>query len=202
MIRAALLTLVLLFAAGCSSTPPPKPAYFLLDPGKPPSMKALRTAGVPATASVSFVDVAAPFAADGFVYQVNGHKWESDPYNQFLVSPADMMTSILRNWTRDSGLYGEVALPGTGGGQEYVIDCDLTELYGDFQNPSKPEAVVTIAAQLFHNTDKGRVLVLRRILTQRTPVAARTPEALIAAWSEGLRVELNLLLRAIGSGGA
>jgi hypothetical protein len=109
-----------------------------------------------------------------------------------------MMTSIIRNWARGCGLYGDVALPGAGGRQEYLIDCDLTELYGDFQNPSRPEAVVTIAAQVFHNTDKGRVLVLRKNLTQRVPVAARTPAALIEAWNEGLRVELNLLLRALG----
>jgi cholesterol transport system auxiliary component len=198
MSRLVFLTLPFaLFAAGCAFKPVPKPEYFMLNPGKPPSLAEMKSAGSTATASVAFVDVAAPFAADGFVYQVSNDKWEIDPYNQFLVSPADMMTTILRNWTRESGLYGDLALPGTGGGQGYVIDCDLTELYGDFRNPMRPEAVVTISAQVFHNTDKGRVLVLRKVLTQRVPVAARTPSALIDAWNEALRVELNLFLRAL-----
>ncbi len=192
------LACLLVFVAGCSSMPPPKPKYFLLDPGKPVSMKALRPSNAPATASVSFVDVAAPFASDGFVYQVTPGRWETDPYNQFLVSPADMMTSSLRNWTRECGLYGDVAVPGAGGGQDYLIDCDLTEIYGDFSNPFAPRAILTIEAQVFHRTDKGRDMVLRRTFTQSVPVASRTPDALVEAWNEALRSELSLLLRALG----
>lgn len=200
MSRAAysLLSCLVLLVTGCSFTPPPKPQYFLLDPGKAPSMKELRPSDSGATAAVSFVDVAAPFASDGFVYQTKPGEWETDPYNQFLVSPADMMTSIIRNWTRESGLYGEVAVPGAGGGQDYLIDCDLTELYGDFSNPLMPEAVLTIEAQVFHRTDKGRVIVLRKTYTQRARITERRPAALIAAWNEALRVELNLLLRDLG----
>jgi uncharacterized lipoprotein YmbA len=200
MNRAAFSTLACLvtFAAGCSFTPAPKPQYFLLDPGKPVSMKSLRPSDSPANAAVSFVDVAAPFASDGFVYRVSPGTWETDPYNQFLVSPADMMTSIIRNWTRESGLYGDVALPGAGGGQDYLIDCDLTEIYGDFRNPSAPRAVLTIEAQVFHRTDKGRDMVLRKTFTQSVRIASRTPAALIEAWNEALRVELSQLLRALG----
>ncbi|MGH8045849.1 MAG: ABC-type transport auxiliary lipoprotein family protein [Chthoniobacterales bacterium] len=201
MKRAAFFALIALIVSGCSTAPRAKPEYFMLSPGKPASMQALKPAGGAVTASVSFVDVAAPFAADGFVYRVSDDRWETDPYNQFLVSPADMMTSIIRNWTRESGLYGDVAMPGAGGSQEYVIDCDLTELYGDFRNAGKPEAVVTIEAQVFHNTDNGRVLLLRKTFSERVPVAARTPVALVNAWSEGVREELSQLLRAIGDSG-
>jgi uncharacterized lipoprotein YmbA len=198
MKNALIFATAALLAAGCSSAPKAKPEYFMLNPGKPASMQALKPSGTGATASVSFVDVAAPFASDGFVYRVSDARWETDPYNQFLVSPADMMTSIVRNWARGSGMYGDVAMPGAGGTQEYLIDCDLTELYGDFRNPGKPEAVVTIEAQVFHTTDKGRLLLLRKIFTQRVGVADRTPAALIGAWNEGLRVELSELLGAIG----
>lgn len=200
MNRAAFSTLagLVLLTAGCAFKPAPKPDYFLLDPGKPVSMKAIRPSNVPATAAVSFVDVAAPFASDGFVYQVSAGRWETDPYNQFLVSPADMMTSIIRNWTRESGLYGDVAVPGAGGGQDYLIDCDLTEIYGDFSNPSEPRAVLTIEAQVFRRTDKGRDVVLRKTFTQSVRIASRTPAALVEAWNEALRVELSQLLRALG----
>jgi uncharacterized lipoprotein YmbA len=184
--------------AACAFHPPEKPRYFLLDPGKPPSMEALRPSETPASAAVSFVDIAAPFASSGFVYQTGTHHWETDPYNQFLVSPADMMTSILRNWTRESGLYGDVAGPIAGGGQEFLIDCDLTELYGDFRNPAAPQAVLTMEVQVTRATDKGRVIVLRKTFRKTVPVAARTPSALVDAWNEALRQELSLLLRALG----
>ncbi len=186
-----------LFAACSSFNPPPKPRYFTLDPGRTASLEALRTANSRATAAVSFVDVAAPFAADGFVYQTGNHSWEVDPYNQFLVSPADMMTSVLRSWTRESGLYGEVAAPGAGGGQDVYIDCDLTELYGDFRT-SRPTAVLTLQVQISRQTDKGRVIALRKTFSKTVPVASRTPTALVEAWNEALREELSLLLRALG----
>jgi uncharacterized lipoprotein YmbA len=193
-----LACLAALLLAACAFHAPPKPRYFVLDPGKPPAMEALRPANAPANAAVSFVDVSAPFASDGFVYQTGNHHWETDPYNQFLVSPATMMTSIVRNWTRDSGLYGDVAGPMAGSGQEFLIDCDLTELYGDFRNPSAPLAVLTLEAQVTRATDKGRVIVFRKTFRKTRPVAARTPEALVVAWNETLREELSLLLRALG----
>lgn len=199
MKRSALLFALTAALAACSSfNPPPKPQYFALDPGHAPSMKSLRPAGNTATASVSFVDVAAPFASDGFVYRTSAHRWEVDPYNQFLVSPADMMTSILRNWLRGSGLYGEVAATGIGGGQDYVVDCNLTELYGDFQNPNAPVAILKLEAQVLRLTDKGRVVVLRKTFSHEVPFGERTPAALVEAWNEALRVELNELLRALG----
>jgi ABC-type uncharacterized transport system auxiliary subunit len=85
-----------------------------------------------------------------------------------------------------------------GGGQEFLIDCDLTELYGDFRNPSAPRAVLTLEAQVTRATDKGRVIVLRKTFRKMVPVAARTPAALVDAWNEALRQELSLLLRALG----
>jgi uncharacterized lipoprotein YmbA len=192
-----LLAGCLALLAACGSNPPPKPEYFVLDPGKPASLRAMRSGEAPAVASISFVDVAAPFAADGFVYQTGPHRWEVDPYNQFLVSPADMLTSILRTWTRESGLFGEVVMPGAGGGHDYYIDCDVTEIYGDFQSPFSATARLTLQVQVFRQTDKGRVVVLQKKLSQTQPVAARTPQALVAAWNEALRIELNQLTRAI-----
>lgn len=185
--------------AACSSfNPPPKPQYFVLNPGRAPAMGALGGAKAKATASVSFVDVSAPFASDGFVYQTSAQRWEVDPYNQFLVSPADMMTSVLRNWFRESGLFGVVAETGVGGGQDYLIDCHLTELYGDFSAPGAPSAVLKLEVQVFRSLDKGRVVVLQKTLSRTVPFGQRTPAALVEAWNEALRVELDELLRALG----
>jgi uncharacterized lipoprotein YmbA len=186
-------TIAILLAAclaGCAFFPPGRPAYFLLDPGKPPSFAAMRSG---ATAAVGFADVAIPFASGGFVYRVNGGRWETDPYNQFLVSPAQMMTALTRNWVAESGLFRDVAVPGEGGGQTYLINCAVTELYGDFQNPPAPQAVLAMRVQVF---SQGR-LVREATLSQSVPVRARTPEALVAAWNEALRLNLTALLKSL-----
>lgn len=186
--------IAMLLLGGCALGPRPEVRSFLLDPGQPPQMKSVATN---AAASVTFVDVGAPFSSPGFVYQLSADRWEVDPYNQFLVSPADMFTSILRNWVRESGLYGSVALPDEGGGQEYVIDCDVTELCGDFRNPTKPTAILKMDAQVFRRTPNGRELVLDRTFEQSVPFEERRPQALVDAWNEALRLNLETLLGAL-----
>jgi len=188
-----------IFAAGlllssCVFGPRGEPKYFVLNPGEPPSMKAMRTSE---TVSVNFVDIGAPYSSAGFVYRLNDDRWEVDPYNQFLVSPAEMMTSVLRNWIQESQLYGNVAIPGEGGGQTFIIDCDVMELYGDFQDPSSPKAVMKFEIQVFKRQPNGRDLVLRKTFSQSIPFSQRTPQALVDAWNEGLRISLDQLLGAL-----
>lgn len=187
-----LLTSILLGA--CAFGPTPEPKSFLLNPGPAPGMAAMRA---DVSASVSFVDVGVPFSSDGFAYQISPERWEIDPYNKFLVSPAEMFTGILRTWLRESGLYRSVALPDEGGGQAFVIDCDVTEFYGDFQDPSSPKAVLKMDVQVFKRTSQGPELVLRRTFEQSIPFQERRPQALVDAWSEALRLNLDALLGAL-----
>ncbi len=191
MMRPTIAILLAACLSGCSLFPSGRPAYFLLDPGKPPSFAAMRSR---ATAVVGFAGVATPFAAGGFVYRVNGGRWETDPYNQFLAGPGQMMTSLVRNWIRESGLFRSVAIPGEGGGQTFLINCAVTEMYGDFQNPFAPQAVLTMRVQVFGSQ---RRLAREVTLSQSVPVRARTPEALVEAWDEALRLNLTALLKTL-----
>lgn len=179
---------------GCAFGPRPEARSFLLDPGQPPQVKTL---GTGASASVTFVDVGAPFSSPGFVYQLTADRWEVDPYNQFLVSPADMFTGIVRKWVRESGLYESIALPDEGGGQAFLIDCDVTELCGDFRDPAKPMAILRMEVQVFRRTPNGRELVLDRTFDQSIPFGERRPQALVDAWNEALRLNLEGLLAAL-----
>lgn len=156
-------------------------------------MRSIRSDG---TVSVTFVNVGIPYSSDGFVYQLAGDRWEVDPYNQFLVSPAEMMTGILRNWLQDSQLFRNVAEPGEGGGQTYVVDCDVTALYGDFRNPSAPRAVLTMEFQIFRRTSSGLELAMKKRFSEAVPFAERRPEVMIDAWNSGLRINLEQFLAA------
>jgi Uncharacterized protein conserved in bacteria len=190
------LVVTALLLSGCMTGPRPETRSFLLDPGQPPKMESLATG---ATASVTFVDVGAPFSSPGFVYQLSADRWEVDPYNQFLVSPADMFTGILRQWIRESGLYRSIALPDEGGGQMFVIDCDVTGLCADFQDRTKPRAILRMEVQVFRRTPNGRELVLDRTFDQSISFEDRRPQALVDAWNEALRLNLEALLGALAA---
>ncbi len=182
--------------AGCALGPRPETKFYALDPGPAPSLRAL---GGNATAAVNYVEVAAPFAGSGFVYQLAGGRWETDPYHQFLAAPADLFTGMLRKWVRDSGYYRFVAEPVGQGGQDDLIEASLVELAGDFREPSAPRAVVALRVQVFRRTADGRVVVLDRTFRQSVPVSGRTPEALVTGWNEAVRLAFSEMLRALVS---
>jgi uncharacterized lipoprotein YmbA len=184
--------------ASCSHAPEAKSKYFALDPGKPVSLQALQSITEPVSASATYVHVSAPFASDGFVYQVSPYQWDVDAYNQFLVPPSDMLTSILRSWLRDAGF--PASLPESKGKDDrsFVIDCRVTEFYGDFRNLAAPRAVLSMDVQITRKTPQGP-LTIQKSLTKSVAVSQRTPGALVDAWNEALRAELTEILRVLGS---
>lgn len=187
-------TLAALALAGCAGFERNVPAKFLLDPGEPPSFAGMRRSG---TATVSFVNVDFRSAAGGFVYKVSPTEWEIDAYNGFLVAPSQMMTSVVRQWISNSRQFSSVAVAGDPGGQEWVIRCSVSELYGDFQFPGSPEAVLTMDVQLFRNQGGKQVLISESTLERRVPVAESRPRALVEAWNVALREVLTELSRAL-----
>lgn len=194
----SMLGFLVLALASCSHAPQAKPKYFLLDAGKPVSLQSLQSITSPVSASATYVHVSAPFATDGFVYQVSATQWDVDAYNQFLVPPSDMLTSILRSWLRDSGF---PAHPPDAKGKDdrsFVIDCRVTEFYGDFRNLAAPRAVLSMDVQISQKTPQGPVTI-QKSLTKSVAVSQRTPGALVNAWNEALRAELMEILRVLGS---
>lgn len=179
---------------GCAGFERNVPASFLLDPGDPPSFAGMRRSG---TVAVNFVDVGLRSAAGGFVYKISATEWEIDPYNGFLIAPSQMMTSVVRQWVSESGQFSSVAVAGDPGGQEWVIRCSVSELYGDFQLPGSPEAVLTMGVQLFRNQGGELTLVSDGTFERRVPVAERRPQALVEAWNVALREVLTELSRTL-----
>lgn len=190
----ALLLATVLASGGCALVAPrPTPQTFLLAPGKPPVVKT--TMG---NASVTFVDGSAQFGAGNFQYRLSDADWETDPYNRFLNSPQEMMTVILRTWLAGSRQFSSVLLPGEGGVANLRIDTEVSELYIDFRNPEYPYAVVTMEIavhQIVNSAVKSQIL--KRTFSARVPVAARTPEAFVAAWEIALRRNLESLTVAL-----
>lgn len=183
--------------AGCALISPQwVTQQFAIDPGPAPQTFANRIK-VPGT--ISFVDVAPAFGGANFVYSLGGGEWETDPYNQFLIPPGEMFTGILRKWITDSAIFPMVALPGDGRTPGIIIETRVGELFGDFANLDAPEAVLSMEVQVFSLRGGVRTLMMEQRFETRTRVRERTPEALVEAWSAGLRGTLALLLRGLAT---
>lgn len=175
---------IALVIAGCSlrQASPTKLSYVLetVRPGQ------ARPTSSPAILRVRRVQVAAPFEGRGFVYRTSDLGYEADFYHEFLTSPGNLIAGQLQGWLGASGLFRGVLPSGGNGGASYIIDGNITALYGDFRNSSAPTAV--IAAEFFVSAedDAAAKIVFNRRYRQEIPVAGRTAEDLAQGWSKAL----------------
>jgi cholesterol transport system auxiliary component len=132
------LTVFMLMAPGCSK-PSANSRYYVLEttrPATPPAKEGKAILAVPR------FTVDAAYAGRGLVYRLDEYRYESDAYNEFLVSPAVMITEKTRDWLSASGLFAQVLGAGSSVDATHRIEANITALYGDFRDKDKPKAVV------------------------------------------------------------
>jgi hypothetical protein len=169
---------------GCGTNPVWKQqAFAFTAPGDP-------TASVTRTNLVALtkVTISPMFRNQCFTYRTGEETYEQDPYACFLVPPERSLTEAIRGWMRERGAFGDVIEPGSGLAPSVIVEAAVNELDGDFRKPGQPLAVMSIRFTVYDvNEDgPGRVL-LDKTCAVETPLAQRTPAALIAAWDGDLR---------------
>lgn len=84
------------------------------------------------------------FSGKGLVYRMGEFEYQSDFYNEFLVSPAAIITEKTRDWLAASGLFGMVLDTGSMVDPTHFIEGNITALYGDFRDKLSPKATMEI----------------------------------------------------------
>jgi cholesterol transport system auxiliary component len=120
----------------------------------------------------------------GLVYRTGESAWSADYYNEFFVAPADMLTQDLRAWLGASRLFAEVLDPGSLAAHGYILEGNVTSLYGDLA-PAQggPRAVAEMQFLLLKSGDERQV-ALSRGYSESAPMAANTPQELVRALRE------------------
>ncbi|HLH53501.1 MAG TPA: hypothetical protein VKY92_07785 [Verrucomicrobiae bacterium] len=73
-----------------------------------------------------------------------------------------------------------------------ILEASINELYGDFRQASRPTGTMGIHIICYEVQDgEPRRIVLDKYCLQETPLARKTPTALMAAWDEDLREIMN-----------
>ncbi len=131
-----------LLACACASKLPRTPQTFTIDP---PAARAVPAATATRVVSLRRAEVAPTYAGANLVYRTAEHGIERDPYASLAASPAWIVTSAIRGYLRDAEFIRDVVSPGDGMAVDAEIEPGLTELAGDFSNPSEPVAVLYAA---------------------------------------------------------
>jgi cholesterol transport system auxiliary component len=129
-----------MLVAGCGAKSYEK-QQFLLDARRPSSLSANSRKNV---VEVRRFTIDPAFSARGLTYRKGEFEYESDFYNEFLISPDVMITEKVRNWLSLSGLARRVLDPGSYVDPNYVLEGNVVALYGDFRTRSSPKAVMEL----------------------------------------------------------
>ena len=98
----------------------------------------------------------------------------------------------LRPKPRRNGWPGPI---GTKAGTSWVLESDLERLDADLRDPEAPQAVLEMQVRLLDTRKGSPALVLDRRYAASEPLADRTPETLVAAWSRALATVLGEIER-------
>jgi len=143
-----------------------------------------RSAGAPLV--VKRLDISPEFSGAGFVYRVDQNRFTQDYYNNYITSPARMISDVM--------LEALVSSPQFAPAPQNRIPDDIfqlwgkiTALYRDQRNASAVSAVVTMALNLDRLNKEGFTPVMSKTYSAQIPLGRDTsPKAYIQALNRGL----------------
>lgn len=121
------------------------------------------------------------FDSKGLVYRKADFEYESDFYNEFLISPADMVTEKTRTWLSQSGLFARVLDKGSAIEPTHTLEGNITALYGDFRDKSSPLAVMQLRIFLIENKASKESIMLGKTYDASSDTSSEGAEGLVEA---------------------
>ena len=175
------LIIMLMAFAGCGSRAALNQRHFLLEPSRNiPQQKTAKNIIL----DIKSFNIDRPFSAKSFVYRKSQAEYETDFYNQFLISPDDMITEKTRIWLTRSGLFKSVLEPGSYASPTHVLEGNIMALYGDFRDMANPKAAMSIRFFVIKLLDKDTVF--GKTYDAQSKVESKNAESLVKAFDECL----------------
>jgi len=145
--------------------------------------------------ALSRVSISPLFQGRSFTYRTGEDSYERDPYARFLVEPDRAMAETIRGWLGASGAFGRVLEPGSSLAPTLDAEATVNELCGDLRDPAHPVAALEIRLIIYKVTESGPgAVVLDRTINQQTPMAHKSPAALMAGWDADLREVMDQMM--------
>jgi uncharacterized lipoprotein YmbA len=142
----------------------------------------------PGALRVGTVAVAAPFRGKSFVFRIDELRYETDFYDEFIVTPASMLTDQTARALAQARPFTRIAGPGATADADFVLDGFASALYADIRQAGKPAVEIAITYYLTPTSGGERTPIwsheYRRHASMRDTSAAAYAEALNTAFAE------------------
>jgi cholesterol transport system auxiliary component len=180
---ALLLLLIALVGNGCLSKPALKTQVFAFQ--SPPPAEAASEGG--AVVMLRSVTVSPVFDNNSFIYRTGPETYEIDRYASFMAAPGQAIGIGIRSRLLASGHFRNVVDMGSLGPVNQVMEVHVSELYGDFSQPGKGAAVLSMRISLFRQDNNGnRRPVFQQDYSRRIALKKNTAADVMAGWNEAL----------------
>ena len=198
-IRCGALVLIAL-ASGCVGIEKsyPDKRYFVLEVRQNVNSPTAPGNGI---LQVANIRVSPRYEDKGFVYRTSESGYESDFYNQFLVSPAALLGEELRKGLAQSQIFRHVINASSQLEPTLVLEGVVDALYGDFRDPGAPKAVLEMEFFLRKESPSKAEIVAAKRYAKSVAVNGRSSEALVKGWNEALEAILSALIADLKSAG-
>ena len=127
------------------------------------------------------------------VYRIEGTRYESDYYNEFMTSPDAMITEEVRQWLADSGLFEQVVDFVGQVTPTHILEGEIMDLYGDYTRDrgTQPKAAMAIGFFLTNDIGGRSEIVFQKHYRREVPVTGETATALVEGWNNALEKILS-----------
>ena len=160
----------------------PDKRYFVLDIG--PNVMAQNPAER-GTLQIGSARVSPRYADKNFVYRRSDARFESDFYNEFLISPGVLIAEELRQGLSQAGLFKFVVGSVNALAPTHTLETVVNTLYGDFRDIRAPQAVMEVEFFLSQEESPSGIVFYNRY-HRSIPLKGRNPEALVQGWNQAL----------------
>ena len=168
----------------------PDKRYFVLDIALDASPQDPAESG---TLQIASARVSPRYADRNFVYRRSDTRFESDFYNQFLISPGVLVTEELRQELSRSGMFKFVIGSVNALAPTHTLETVVNTLYGDFRDLKAPKAVIEMEFFLTQEASPGGI-VFHKLYHRTIPLDGRSPEALVQGWNKALEAICGSLI--------
>ncbi|ABA89987.1 protein of unknown function DUF330 [Syntrophotalea carbinolica DSM 2380] len=165
---------------------PPAKTSYVITANRPAS--AAERVGA-AVLQVTPMRISPRFNGRSFVYRQGISQFRPDFYNKFLVAPANLVQEQVVRWLTASGLFATVSSSAGPLPPDYLLQGQITELYGDYRD-RQPVAILEIGFLFLQHAAADAPIRLNRSYRGEVPLTGHEPDALVEAWDTAL---INIL---------
>ena len=174
------LIIVSLLLSGCGGPKPYNKNYYVLNVNRSAETARPENNFI---LDVHTFTIDSAFDSKGLVYRTAEFQYETDFYNEFLISPAVMFTEKTRTWLLNAGIFKHVLDKGSYLDSTHTLQANITALYADRR---EKKAVMEIRTFLISDTAPDDSVIMTAAYKAFSPLKSQTPEAILQAFDDCL----------------